>query len=201
MLMRVPGFAFWVSIRANLRFAARYSVRVAVSSTEKTSARASSTLRILLVYRELRFAVQYRLVPPVPSESFVICPSSKLIKPWYVIAAALAVAAYTTALYWLAIPALVILLWAGVKHAALRFTKLIISGDKLRHETGILSRSTRTMELRKVQDVRVDQSLPQRLIGTGNITLETAGETSRLTMKHVDSPQEVADRILRAAKH
>jgi uncharacterized membrane protein YdbT with pleckstrin-like domain len=61
------------------------------------------------------------------------------------------------------------------------------------------SRSTRTMEIHKVQDVRVDQSLTQRLLGTGNISIETAGETSRLTLVNIDRPQYVADRILEAA--
>ena len=55
------------------------------------------------------------------------------------------------------------------------------------------------MEIKKVQDVRVDQSLGQRILGVGDISIETAGESSRLTMVSIDRPQAVADKILEAA--
>jgi len=48
----------------------------------------------------------------------------------------------------------------------------------------------------KVQDVRVDQRPFQRMFGVGDISIETAGETSRLTIPDVDRPQKIADEIL-----
>ena len=62
------------------------------------------------------------------------------------------------------------------------------------------SKSTRNISLPKVQDARVDQSVIQRMFGVGNLSIETAGETSRLTIRNVDQPQQVADEIL-AASH
>ena len=55
------------------------------------------------------------------------------------------------------------------------------------------------MELSRIQDVRVEQSLTQRLLGIGNITVETAGETGRVSMSNVDRPQDIADFILESA--
>ena len=78
-------------------------------------------------------------------------------------------------------------------------THVTISGDKLRYETGLFSKTTRTIQLSKVQDVTVKQSLGQRLAGTGTLSIETAGETSRLTVEHIDQPQAVADAIVDAA--
>src|SRR5687768_17241731 len=63
-----------------------------------------------------------------------------------------------------------------------RSTSITVSGDVLRYQSGILSKTTRTMELRKVQDVRVDQSFGQRVLGLGDVTIQTAGETSQLTV-------------------
>lgn len=80
-----------------------------------------------------------------------------------------------------------------------RFTKMTISGDRLRYDTGILTRSSRTVQLSKVQDVRVDQTLFQRLTSTGTVSFETAGETSRLVFPDIDEPQAVADAIIEAA--
>jgi uncharacterized membrane protein YdbT with pleckstrin-like domain len=64
----------------------------------------------------------------------------------------------------------------------------------------MFSRSVRTMELVKVQDVRVDQTLMDRMLGLGTIHVETAGETGRLSMGGVAQPQEVADYILEAVR-
>jgi uncharacterized membrane protein YdbT with pleckstrin-like domain len=99
----------------------------------------------------------------------------------------------------LAIPVL-LLVWPIRRHLAQRFTKATIAGDKLRYEVGALGKSTRNISLPKVQDARVDQSVIQRMFGVGNLSIETAGETSRLTMRNVDQPQQVADEIL-AASH
>jgi uncharacterized membrane protein YdbT with pleckstrin-like domain len=78
--------------------------------------------------------------------------------------------------------------------------KLTVTADKVRFETGILSKSTRTIQLGKVQDVRVDQSLRQRVTGVGTLSIETAGEASRLIIHDIDQPQVLADEIMRRAE-
>lgn len=136
----------------------------------------------------------------------IVRPSTKLVKPFYLVALLLAALIYLwnqslpepIGLWIYGLPAVVALIVA-YRQFELRFTTMTVSAGKLRYETGILSKSTRTMEIHKVQDVRVDQSLAQRMVGIGNISIETAGESSRLTMSNIDQPQQVADRILEAA--
>ena len=136
----------------------------------------------------------------------VVRPSSKLLKAAYLLAALLVVLVYvynsnrTPRSDWLLAFPILLVAWTALRHLRLRFTRLSLSSGKLRYETGVLSKSTRTMELYKVQNVRVDQHLSQRLLGTGNISIETAGESSRLTMSNIDKPQLIADRILDAAR-
>jgi len=77
-----------------------------------------------------------------------------------------------------------------------QMTTVTVAGDRLRYESGAISKTTRTIQLSKVQDVRVDQRPMQRMFGVGNISIETAGEASRLTIPDVDKPQAVADEIL-----
>jgi membrane protein YdbS with pleckstrin-like domain len=77
-----------------------------------------------------------------------------------------------------------------------QLTKVTIVGDRLRYETGLMAKTTRTIQLSKVQDVRVDQRPGQRMFGVGDLSIETAGEASRLTIPDVDNPQAVADEIL-----
>jgi len=137
----------------------------------------------------------------------LIRPTMKFIRLGY--GAVFSVLAVATGLWanvyhdavWLPVAGLLLLLWPAARHARRSFTKVTITGDKLRYETGFLSKTTRTIQLSKVQDVRVDQSLGQRLFGVGNLSIETAGETSRLTVADIDDPQETADQIVEASQH
>jgi len=141
-------------------------------------------------------------------------PSLKFVRLAYILALVLAVA---VVVYWLSqkgsektpivpqplwvlvVPGIIFVL-AVVRHSQKRLIKLTILGDRLRYEAGLLSKSTRTIELAKVQDVRVDQSLGQRMVNIGNLSLETAGGSSRIVIQSIDRPQDAADHILELAR-
>jgi uncharacterized membrane protein YdbT with pleckstrin-like domain len=140
----------------------------------------------------------------------IIHPTTKFVKAGAIALAALVAGAEIAYFVWMRdtkdlgwAPAVLplILLWPAVRWFRRRFTKATISGDRLRYETGITSKSTRTIQLSKIQDVRVDQSLMQRLLSVGDISIETAGETSRLTIQNVDNPQQMADDIMNLSHH
>ncbi len=136
-------------------------------------------------------------------------PSIKLVIAGYIASVVFAVALIILLLAWdetspwkwavLVLPA-VAFFSALRRHIQRRLTKLTIEGDRLRYESGLLSKSTRTMELFKVQDVRVDQSLGQRMLNTGNLSIETAGSSSHITIESIDDPQGAADHILQMAR-
>lgn len=138
-----------------------------------------------------------------------VSTSVKTIQIGYIVCllAAIGIAAYLLAIHshddriWalLALPALAAL-YLVVRHVRRRMVKLTILDDRLRYEAGFLSKTTRTMELSKVQDVRVDQTVGQRMLNIGNLSLETAGESSRIVMASVDRPHEAADRILELSR-
>ncbi len=135
-----------------------------------------------------------------------IQPTLKFIKAGAILASVvflglevLCLFVWLTPAWVIAIPPL-ILLWPASHMIRRRFTKTTITGDRLRYETGITSKSTRSIQLSKLQDVRVDQKLSQRVFNVGNLSLETAGEASRLTIPNVDDPQNVADEILNRAQ-
>jgi uncharacterized membrane protein YdbT with pleckstrin-like domain len=97
----------------------------------------------------------------------------------------------------LIVPALLFLIPIRA-HLRQGFTKLTLSGDKLRYECGIFSKTMRTIPVSKIQDVRADQTFTQRLVNVGNLTIETAGEAGALTMADIDNPQAVVDIIIDA---
>jgi uncharacterized membrane protein YdbT with pleckstrin-like domain len=78
------------------------------------------------------------------------------------------------------------------------FIKTTLAGDKLRYESGVFSKTMRTIPVSKIQDVRADQTFPQRLMRVGDVTVETAGEAGALVIRNVDDPQAVVEAILDA---
>ena len=101
---------------------------------------------------------------------------------------------------WLmALPPLV-LLWPLSRWLRRSFTKATVSGDRLRFEMGAMSKTTRNIQLSKLQDARVEQRFLQRLFNVGDLSIETAGEASRLTIPNVDDPQALADEIMNRAQ-
>jgi membrane protein YdbS with pleckstrin-like domain len=136
--------------------------------------------------------------------------SLKGVKIAYALVAALAAAIVA---YWLGasdppqvplwVPLLApaaLLLLTAIRHMRRRTTSLDVEGERLRYEAGVFSKTSRIMELVKVQDVRFDQSFGQRIINTGDLSLETAGETSRIVMPSIDRPKEVAEHILELSR-
>ena len=92
--------------------------------------------------------------------------------------------------------AALLLIWPLKRHARRQSIKVTIDGEKSRYESGWFSKSTRIIQLPKVQDVRVNQTMVQRIFGVGDVAIETAGEASRLTVPDLDQPQIVATQIL-----
>lgn len=138
----------------------------------------------------------------------VIRPSIKFIRAGYLLILLLILAAVAVhykyladkeALPWLPIVTSLLLLWPIKRHIQRQSVKITISGDKLHSETGLLSKSTRIIQLSKVQDVRVIQSVGQRIFGVGDISIETAGENSRLVVENLDRPRELAEQITDAS--
>jgi uncharacterized membrane protein YdbT with pleckstrin-like domain len=143
----------------------------------------------------------------------VIRPSMKLIKTGYVCALLVVCAAvfvhykylvhqYPDQRYpYLPLASLLILLWPIKRHLRRQTVKLTIAGDKLRYQTGLASKSTRIIQLPKVQDVRVIQSVTQRILNVGDVSIETAGENSRLVVENLDGPQQLAEQLTDASAH
>jgi uncharacterized membrane protein YdbT with pleckstrin-like domain len=96
---------------------------------------------------------------------------------------------------WIPFLPTLLLLWPLKRHLRNRIIKMTILDDRLRYETGLTNRITRTILISKVQDVTVHQRIGQRLFGVGDVSIETAGESSRLTIFNIDRPQEIADHI------
>lgn len=134
-----------------------------------------------------------------------IRPTIKFVRAGVIVLLFIAVVAWGCLLavpgtqFWMPVAATALLLWPAAKWLPIRFNVTTLSGDRLRSETGMLSKSTRNLMLSRVQDVGVSQSLFQRIMGVGDIWIETAGVSSRVVLSNIDNPQQVADMLLDVA--
>jgi membrane protein YdbS with pleckstrin-like domain len=136
-------------------------------------------------------------------------PSLKFVNLSYIlcILLALGIAVYlwrladapATAWYLELVPA-ILLFFTLMRHIQKRMVRITVLGDRLRYEAGMVSKTTRTIELIKVQDVTVSQSIGQRMVNIGDLSIETAGSTSRIEIDSIDRPQEAADHILELSR-
>ena len=95
-----------------------------------------------------------------------------------------------------------LLLWPAARAIRRQFSKLVITADRLRYESGMIGKATRHIQLPKVQDIRVSQNLLQRMLNIGHISIETAGpeRLGDFTIPNVDAPQQLADEIMTRAQ-
>ncbi|HZU26180.1 MAG TPA: PH domain-containing protein [Bryobacteraceae bacterium] len=97
---------------------------------------------------------------------------------------------------WLPALALVVFLPPLRAHIRRRLVTLRLESDHLTYETGLFSKTRRTLDMAKIQDVTLRQTFGQRLLGVGDVMLETAGEAGGLAIRQIDNPRQIADTII-----
>jgi uncharacterized membrane protein YdbT with pleckstrin-like domain len=99
---------------------------------------------------------------------------------------------------WLAvILGLLLLLIPGYYHLRRSLVKYRLTDAKIEIDSGLVAQTTRNVPLGRIQDVTVARTIPQRLLGFGDIVIDNASEDGgKIVLKDIDSPREYADRIL-----
>jgi len=135
---------------------------------------------------------------------FTVRPTMIFIKLGYVIAALLAIGlvvllARVSAPTYLSIPiALALLLIPAYYHLRRNMVRYTLTDAKIEIDTGLIARTTRNIPLSKIQDVTVSASIPQRLLGFGNLLVDNASDTGGVTVLHnITNPRHYADLLLR----
>jgi len=65
-------------------------------------------------------------------------------------------------------------------------------------DSGLLSRTTRNIPLRRIQDVTVAANVWQRMLGFGDVVIDNASEQGgKVALKNIDSPRRYADMLLK----
>ncbi len=137
---------------------------------------------------------------------FTARPTMMFIKAGY-IAAALAAVLLTILLamllpsvsWYIWLPfALALLLIPAYYHVKRNTVLYTLTDSKIEIDTGLIARTTRNIPLRNIQDVTVSASIPQRLLGFGNVIIDNASEIGGSTvLRNINDPRKHADLLLR----
>ena len=135
---------------------------------------------------------------------FTVRPTLLFIKLGYLLAA-LGAIALVFLLAWLAVPAyiaiplaLLLLLIPAYFHLRRNMLRYTLTDAKIEIDTGLIARTTRNIPLSKIQDVTVKATIPQRILGFGDLIVDNASDEAGSTVIHnINKPRHYADLLLR----
>ncbi len=136
---------------------------------------------------------------------FSINPTLKFVWAGYVLTAAAAflIVAFLSLLLPAVSPiifvviGLLLLLIPVYFHARQKLSRYTLTPDKLEIDSGLISRTTTSIPLARVQDVTVKSTVTQRLLGLGDIIVDNAGtDGDRIVFVNIDRPRKYADALL-----
>jgi membrane protein YdbS with pleckstrin-like domain len=107
--------------------------------------------------------------------------------------------ALTPVPWWVSVPlGLALLLIPAYYHIKRNTVRYTLTDSKIEIDQGFISRTTRNIPLRNIQDVTVSASIPQRILGFGNLIIDNTSETGGSTvLRNINDPRHYADLLLR----
>lgn len=93
---------------------------------------------------------------------------------------------------------LALLLIPAFYHLKQKTARYTLTDAKIEINEGLISNTTRNVPLRTIQDVTIAATVPQRLLGFGNLIIDNASESGgKIVLKNINQPQKHADAMLR----
>lgn len=91
-----------------------------------------------------------------------------------------------------------LLLIPGYFHLKQKMLRYTLTDSKFELDQGLISKTTRNVPLRIIQDVTVSATFTQRLLGFGDIEIENANESDdKIVLKNINSPKKYAEIVLK----
>lgn len=137
---------------------------------------------------------------------FSISPTLMFVKIGYVLAAigalflvALFAMLLPSVTIWIAIPlAFALFLIPAYYHLRQKMVRYTLTDAKIEIDEGFIFQNSRNIPLRSIQDVSVSSTIPQRMLGFGNLVIDNASEDGgKVILKNINTPKKYADILLR----
>jgi uncharacterized membrane protein YdbT with pleckstrin-like domain len=88
-------------------------------------------------------------------------------------------------------------LWLVVRYLKWTTTNFVVTTDRLVYRTGVLSKHGREIPLERLNDIAFHQTLFKRMLGTGDLMVESAGERGQEAFTDMPKPSLVQNEIYR----
>jgi len=83
-----------------------------------------------------------------------------------------------------------------VRHLQHNQVSYTLTNSKVEVESGLWSKRVRTIPLRNIQDVTAQASLAERMVGMGDVVIDSATDAARIRMTNVRDPRKYSNLIL-----
>ena len=96
-----------------------------------------------------------------------------------------------------------LILWiplAAVPAARWRFTFFVLTNERVITRTGVIAKRSKEIPLETINDVTFGQRVLERIIGAGDLIIESAGESGQNRFTDIRAPEQVQLEIYRAAE-
>ncbi|MBI4259576.1 MAG: PH domain-containing protein [Actinobacteria bacterium] len=105
-------------------------------------------------------------------------------------------------LFWLTIAAgAILLLFFALKRFIDWITsEFVVTNERLIHRQGFIAKSSVEIPLERINDVRFNQSIFERIIGSGDLMIESAGERGQQRFTNVRGPEGLQKTIYEQAE-
>jgi len=110
----------------------------------------------------------------------VLWTSAPLVAGWVLLGVGLAALAYL-----------------GARYLGWRTTTFVVTSQRIVYRTGVLRRTGREIPIGRVQDVTYHQSVVERIVRAGSLTVESAGRQGQDPFPDISRPDEVQSLINR----
>ena len=87
--------------------------------------------------------------------------------------------------------------WFGVRYAKWTTTNVVVTSERVVYRVGVLSKQGIEIPLERINTVFFKQSIFERLLGAGDLGIESAGERGSETFNDVRKPSTVQNEIYR----
>ena len=121
-----------------------------------------------------------------------------LVRPvlWTVllVAAVIAGAVLTEGIALLLIGAVAVVVWFYIAALPLlrwRYTMFVLTTDRLITRTGVVAKHSKELPLERINDVSFNQTVFERMLGAGDLLVESAGERGQTRITDVRHPEQV----------
>jgi uncharacterized membrane protein YdbT with pleckstrin-like domain len=96
-----------------------------------------------------------------------------------------------------AILAVIWVVWLLIKYFQWQYTHFVVTDDRVIFRTGTLSKHGVEIPLERINNINFDQSVFERLIGAGDLNIESAGREGQSHFEDVRHPDGVQQEIYR----